>query len=58
MYGICQFCRKSLFQIDLNGQGHIRIGKLNLVDLAGSERLRKSHSGVSILLFWSSVLLE
>ncbi|KAM3187467.1 hypothetical protein ACTXT7_002256 [Hymenolepis weldensis] len=31
--------------IDPNGQGHIRIGKLNLVDLAGSERLRKNSLG-------------
>lgn len=40
----------SLFQITVEtnemvqGQSHVRVGKLNLVDLAGSERQSKTHA--------------
>ncbi len=34
------------YQTGIDGQAHIRVGKLNLVDLAGSERQAKTGSTV------------
>ena len=35
-----------IFQVGLDGEAHIRVGKLNLVDLAGSERQAKTGAEV------------
>ena len=34
-------------QVGVDGENHIRVGRLNLVDLAGSERQSKTGSTVS-----------
>lgn len=36
----------SLQQLGVDGEDHIRVGKLNLVDLAGSERQSKTGTTV------------
>ena len=35
-----------LYQLGVDGEDHIRVGKLNLVDLAGSERQSKTGTTV------------
>ena len=39
-------------QLGMDGENHIRVGKLNLVDLAGSERQAKTGAAVSHFYFF------
>lgn len=45
---MCVYCSHGNLsqQLGVDGQDHIRVGKLNLVDLAGSERQSKTGSTV------------
>ena len=42
----------------MDGENHIRVGKLNLVDLAGSERQAKTGAAVSMPNSIATVLLS
>ena len=45
---VCIYCSHGNLsqQLGVDGQDHIRVGKLNLVDLAGSERQSKTGTTV------------